>query len=79
MNRSLVPRGLRGRLLAAFVVTSALTLVVAATVLYGPLRDKLRTQSVDSLRDAVVNSQGVFADALGDVIEPTEPRDPGEP
>ncbi|HEX5618135.1 MAG TPA: HAMP domain-containing sensor histidine kinase [Solirubrobacteraceae bacterium] len=75
----LVPRGLRGRLLAAFVITSALTLVVAATVLYGPLRDKLRTQSVDNLRDAVVNAQGVFAGALGDTIEPTEPRAPGEP
>ena len=71
MIRRLVPRGLRGRLMAAFVVTSALTLVVAATVLYGPLRDKLRTQSVDNLRDAVVNAEGVFADALGDSIEPS--------
>ena len=75
----LVPRGLRGRLLAAFVITSALTLVVAATVLYGPLRDKLRTQSVNNLRDAVVDSERVFADALGDTIEPSEPRSLGQP
>jgi signal transduction histidine kinase len=66
----LVPRGLRGRLLAAFVVTSALTLVVAAAVLYGPLQNKLRTQSVDSLRDAVVNAQGDFSEAVGDQIKP---------
>ena len=46
MIRRLVPRGLRGRLLAAFVVTSAVTLVVAAAVLYGPLQSKLRSQSV---------------------------------
>jgi signal transduction histidine kinase len=79
MIRRLVPRGLRGRLMAAFVVTSALTLVVAATVLYGPLQDKLRSQSVNNLRDAVVNAEGVFAEALGDTIEPTEPREPGQP
>jgi signal transduction histidine kinase len=70
MIRRLVPRGLRGRLLAAFVITSALTLVVAATVLYGPLQDKLRTQSVDNLRDAVVNSRDAFSDALGHEIKP---------
>jgi signal transduction histidine kinase len=70
MIRRLVPRGLRGRLLAAFVITSALTLVVAATVLYGPLQSKLRSQSVDNLRDAVVNARGAFASALGDKIKP---------
>jgi len=58
--------------MAAFVVTSALTLVVAATVLYGPLRDKLRTQSVDNLRDAVVNAQGDFSAAVGKEIGPAD-------
>jgi signal transduction histidine kinase len=75
----LVPRGLRGRLLAAFVITSALTLVVAATVLYGPLQSKLRSQSVDNLRDAVVNARGTFADALGKRIDPEKPRPESAP
>jgi signal transduction histidine kinase len=75
----MIPRGLRGRLLAAFVVTSAVTLVVAATVLYGPLQEKLRTQSVNNLRDAVLNARGPFADALGKKIEPEKPRSAGAP
>ena len=79
MIRRLVPHGLRGRLMAAFVVTSALTLVVAATVLYGPLQDKLRTQSIDNLRDAVVDSEGVFAGALGGTIEPGDTRGTAQP
>jgi signal transduction histidine kinase len=79
MIARLVPSGLRGRLLAAFVITSALTLLVAATVLYGPLQDKLRTQSVDNLRMAVVNSQGLFAQALGNVIPPGKLREPDDP
>jgi signal transduction histidine kinase len=72
MIARLVPRGLRGRLLAAFVITSALTLLVAATVLYGPLQSKLRDQSVENLRDAVLNARGPFTDALGGVIKPPE-------
>ena len=72
MIARLVPRGLRGRLLAAFVVTSMLTLIVAAAVLYGPLQSKLRSQSVDNLRDAVVNARGAFTQALGPVIKPPE-------
>jgi signal transduction histidine kinase len=74
----MIPRGLRGRLLAAFVITSAVTLVVAATVLYGPLQEKLRSQSVDNLRDAVVNARGTFANALGKTIEPKD-QPPGAP
>jgi signal transduction histidine kinase len=66
----LVPRGLRGRLLAAFVITSALTLVVAAAVLYGPLQSKLRDQSVENLRDAVLNARGPVTEALGGEIKP---------
>jgi signal transduction histidine kinase len=75
----LVPRGLRGRLLAAFVVTSALTLVVAATVLLGPLQDKLRTQSIDNLRDTVLGVRQQFAEALQPEIPPREEGDPEPP
>jgi signal transduction histidine kinase len=75
----LVPRGLRGRLLAAFVLTSTVTLVVAAAVLYGPLQSKLRSQSVDNLRDAVLNARGDFADALGPEIKPDEPTSEDAP
>jgi signal transduction histidine kinase len=72
MIARLVPSGLRGRLLAAFVITSALTLLVAAAVLYGPLQSKLRDQSVESLRDAVLNARPAFATALGPTIKPPE-------
>jgi signal transduction histidine kinase len=43
------PAGLRGRLLLAFVVTSVMTLGVATAVVLGPLRDRLRQQSVENL------------------------------
>jgi signal transduction histidine kinase len=43
------PSGLRGRLLIAFVVTSIMTLGVATGVVLGPLRDRLRQQSVENL------------------------------
>jgi signal transduction histidine kinase len=72
----IVPRGLRGRLLAAFVVTSALTLVVAATVLLGPLQNKLRTQSIDNMRDTVLGVQPQFVKALQPPIPAPEKDDP---
>jgi signal transduction histidine kinase len=78
MIARLVPRGLRGRLLAAFIVTSALTLIVAATVLYGPLQSKLRSQSVDNMRDAVTNARSDFAAAVGDEIKPPPASQPGD-
>ena len=71
----IVPRGLRGRLLAAFVVTSSLTLVVAATVLLGPLQNKLRTQSIDNLRDTVLGVQPQFVAALRPEIPPPQAND----
>ena len=40
-------RGLRGRLLLAFVLTSAVTLVVAAAITLGPLQSRLRDESAD--------------------------------
>ncbi len=51
--RLLIPGGLRGRLLAAFLVTSAVTLGVVSAVLLGPLREQLREQSTTNLEEAV--------------------------
>ena len=62
--RRLIPSGLRGRLLLAFVGTSALTLAVAAAVLLGPLRERLRDQSVENLSDAVSSSRIDFESDL---------------
>jgi signal transduction histidine kinase len=78
MVRRLVPSGLRGRLLLAFVGTSALTLAVAAAVLLGPLRERLRDQSVENLSDAVLSAQNEFERALepapnGEVFRFSEP------
>jgi signal transduction histidine kinase len=56
--------GLRRRLLLALLLTSALTLGVAATVLLSPLRDRLREQSAVNLRGAVQDSVVDFQDAL---------------
>jgi signal transduction histidine kinase len=59
----LIPRGLRGRLLAAFVITSALTLLVAAVVLLSPLRSQLREQSTNNLGGAVLTARPEFESA----------------
>ena len=64
MIRRLVPRGLRGRLLAAFVLTSAVTLAVAAAVMLSPLRDRLRDQSVETLRGGVIDLRAEFDRAI---------------
>jgi signal transduction histidine kinase len=79
MIRRFVPRGLRGRLLAAFIVASAITLVVAATVLLGPLQSKLRNQSIESLRETVVSVSGNFAKALGPTIPPPKASERDQP
>src|SRR5687767_8593990 len=62
--RRRVPAGLRPRLLLAFILTSAATLGVAATVLLSPLQDRLREQSAVNLRGAVQDSVPRFQDAL---------------
>jgi signal transduction histidine kinase len=64
MIRRVVPRGLRGRLLAAFVLTSAVTLAVAAAVMLSPLRDRLRDQSVETLRGGVIDLRAQFDRAI---------------
>jgi signal transduction histidine kinase len=56
--------GLRGRLLIALVLTSAVTLAAAAAVVLGPLQQRLRDQSVDSLRAAVLAARPRFEEGL---------------
>ena len=55
--RNRLPGGLRGRLLVAFVLTSAVTLAVVSGILLGPLREQLREQSTDNLELAVIEAQ----------------------
>ena len=62
--RRLALRGLRLRLLIAFVATSAVTLIVAATVLLSPLQERLRAQSAANLRNAVQASVETFQRAF---------------
>jgi signal transduction histidine kinase len=56
--------GLRGRLLLALVLTSVVTLAAAATVVLGPLQQRLRDQSTQSLRAAVLAQRPRFEAAL---------------
>src|SRR4051794_12018718 len=56
--------GLRGRLLLALVVTSMATLAAAAAVVLGPLQHRLREQSINSLRAAVLAGRPRFEHAL---------------
>ena len=56
--------GLRPRLLAALVATSAVTLVVAALALLPPLRDRLRQQSISSTQAATDVQRPAFDSAV---------------
>jgi len=56
--------GLRLRLLLALVLTSAVTLAAAAAVVLGPLQQRLRDQSVQSLRAATLAARPQFERAL---------------
>ena len=59
------PYGLRPRILAALLFTSAVTLVAAAVALFGPLQDRLREESARSFRAAVLAARpGIEADLL---------------
>jgi signal transduction histidine kinase len=62
--RRRLPRGLRPRLLLALLLTSAVTLGIAATVLLSPLPDRLREQSATNLRVAVTASREAFERGL---------------
>jgi signal transduction histidine kinase len=64
--RRRLPRGLRPRLLLALLLTSSVTLGIAATVLLSPLPDRLREQSAVNLRGAVLASRTNVENALRD-------------
>jgi signal transduction histidine kinase len=57
--------GLRGRLLLALVLTSVVTLGAAAAVVLSPLQQRLRDQSTESLRAAVLAARPRFEEAIG--------------
>ena len=57
-------RGLRGRLLLAFVATSAVTLAVAAAITLSPLQERLREGSATALQDAAEDMRTDFNSAL---------------
>ncbi|MDA0184092.1 HAMP domain-containing histidine kinase [Solirubrobacter phytolaccae] len=57
-------RGLRGRLLLAFVATSAVTLAIAVAITLGPLQDQLRDQNRKQLQTATENLRMKFGDAV---------------
>jgi len=61
-------RGLRWRLLVAFVFTSVLTLAVVGAIVLGPLQNELRDQSVDNLSDAVLVAAPEVRAALNNEI-----------
>src|SRR4051795_2322598 len=63
MTRRL-PRGLRTRLLLAMLLTSFVTVCVAATVLVSPFPDRLRQQSAVNLRAAVLASRPAIEKAV---------------
>ena len=56
--------GLRGRLLLAFVATSAVTLLIAAGITLSPLQSQLRDQSIDQLQTATQALRMDFTDDL---------------
>jgi signal transduction histidine kinase len=66
MTRRRRRRGLRIQLLLALLLTSLATLSVAATVLLSPLPDRLREQSANNLRAAVLASRPEFEHAVRD-------------
>jgi len=53
-------RGLRGRLLLAFVLTSSVTLAVAAAITLSPLQERLRNESASTLQDATEDMRVEF-------------------
>jgi len=66
--------GLRGRIVAALVLTSAVVLGVAALRLLPQLERQLRHEEVASLRDTAVASRPSFEDLEGTQLTPRSPR-----
>src|SRR5436853_2060217 len=62
MRRRLLRSGLRARLVGALLLTSAVTLAVAAAALLPPLDRRLRHEEVRSLLDTAVAARPVFQD-----------------
>ncbi|MBA2262464.1 MAG: HAMP domain-containing histidine kinase [Solirubrobacterales bacterium] len=58
--------GLRPRLVAALVLTAAVTLGVAALALLSPLQDRLRVQAERNLRAAALTARPGFEDAVAE-------------
>jgi signal transduction histidine kinase len=56
--------GLRGRLLAALVFTSAVTLAVAAAITLSPLQSRLRSESANALQRSTEDLRIEFGNAL---------------
>jgi signal transduction histidine kinase len=71
--RRAVP-GLRGRLLAALVLTSAVTLAVAAATLLPPLQRGLRRQEVASLEGTAATARSGFRDLTDEEVRPHDGR-----
>ncbi|HET8672414.1 MAG TPA: HAMP domain-containing sensor histidine kinase [Thermoleophilaceae bacterium] len=74
MRRRLPTLGLRGRIVAALVLTSAVVLGVAALRLLPQLQHQLRREEVTSLRDTAVASRPSFEDLEGDELGPRSLR-----
>jgi signal transduction histidine kinase len=66
--------GLRGRLVAALILTSAVVLGVVAFALLPPLQRNLRNEDVRSLRDTVLASRSTFEDLKRTSIVHNSPR-----
>ena len=57
-------RGLRGRLLIAFVLTSSVTLAVAAAITLSPLQERLRNESASTLQGSTEDMRVEFNNEL---------------
>jgi signal transduction histidine kinase len=75
MRRLRLPTlGLRGRIVAALVLTSAVVLAVAALRLLPPLEHQLRREEVTSLRNTAMASRATFEDLTTRQLRPGSPQ-----
>jgi signal transduction histidine kinase len=72
--RRLPALGLRGRIVAALVLTSAVVLGVAAIFLLTPLERHLRRQEISSMRETAVASRPSFEDLETSQVTPQSHR-----
>src|ERR671916_2746699 len=64
MTRLGRPTGLRARILLALLASSVVTLVVASLALLSPLQERLRSQSEEALRTAVLTARPQIEEAI---------------